>query len=291
MLGETFALASAIAWGISGTMLKMVAPRFGAVYIVAVRSVTSLLFALVVAAAVGIVDSLGTLAMFTVILLIASGSAAIVGHVSFVKALSIDQISRVFPTTNGLYIMFSVVGTIIISNESVTWRTVGGGLLVLGGIYMLSVRRQQEATRQTEGSFKLLALVLSAVTGLTWAVSVIVQNDIVEHTNPILANAIRHAAIMVIGLTMVGLSANRGVQQGSRRDYTIMFGSGLAGGVSSLLFMSALKWSSPATVVVLNSTSPLFAVPMAFLLLHERMTGKLLLGTVTSVAGVALTLS
>ena len=183
-------------------MLKMVAPRFGAVYIVAVRSVTSLLFALVVAAAVGIVDSLGTLAMFTVILLIASGSAAIVGHVSFVKALSIDQISRVFPTTNGLYIMFSVVGTIIISNESVTWRTVGGGLLVLGGIYMLSVRRQQEATRQTEGGFKLLALVLSAVTGLTWAVSVIVQNDIVEHTNPILANAIRHAAIMVIGLTM-----------------------------------------------------------------------------------------
>jgi drug/metabolite transporter (DMT)-like permease len=291
VLGETFALASAIAWGISGTMLKMVAPRFGAVYIVAVRAVTSLLFALVVAAAVGVVDSLGTLAMFTVLLLIASGSAAIVGHVSFVKALSIDQISRVFPTTNGLYIMFSVVGTIIISDESVTWRTVGGGLLVLGGIYVLSVRRQQEATRQTEGGFKLLALVLSAVTGLTWAVSVIVQNDIVEHTNPILANAIRTVVMVVIGLTMVGLSANRGVQQGSRRDYMIMFGSGLANGVSALLFMSALKWSSPATVVVLNSTAPLFAVPMAFLLLHERMTGKLLLGTVTSLAGVALTLS
>jgi drug/metabolite transporter (DMT)-like permease len=291
VLGETFALASAIAWAISGTMLKMVAPRFGAVYIVAIRAVTSLLFALVVAAAVGVMDSLGTLAMFTVLLLIASGSASIVGHVSFVKALSIDQISRVFPTTNGLYIMFSVVGTIIISDESVTWRTVGGGLLVLGGIYVLSVRRQQEATRQTEGGFKLLALVLSAVTGLTWTISVIVQNDIVEHTNLILANAIRTVVTVVISLTMVGLSANRGVQHGSRRDYTIMFGSGLAHGVSALLFMSALKWNSPATVVVLNSTAPLFAVPMAFLLLHERMTGKLLLGTVASVAGVALTLS
>ena len=291
MVGETYALTSALAWAVSGTMLKMVSPRFGAVYIVAVRSVASLLFALLVAAAVGAMDSLGALTMFTVLSIIASGVAAIVGHVSFVRALSIDQISRVFPITNGLYIMLSVLGTILISDESVTWRTVVGGLLVLGGIYVLSARRQQDATRQTDDGFGLLALALSALTGLAWAVSVIIQNDVVEDTSPVLANAVRTVVMVVMGLTMVGLSSGRRVQRGSGRDYSIIFGGGLINGLSALLFMSALKWSSPATVVVLSSTSPLFAAPMAFLVLHERMTRKLLLGTATSMAGVALTVS
>ena len=173
MIGESLALASAISWGISGTMLKMVSPRFGAVYIVAVRSVAGLLFALVAAAVLGAMSSLGDLAMITVGVLVASGVANIVGHFSFVKALSIDQISRVFPATNGLFIMFSTVGTIMVSDESVTWRTVAGGFLVLGGIYVLSARQQQDGSHRAEASFGLLALVLSGLAGLAWAMSVL----------------------------------------------------------------------------------------------------------------------
>ena len=54
MVGEIFALTSAVAWALSGTMLKMVSSRFGATYIVAVRAVGSLLIALAVAAAFGV---------------------------------------------------------------------------------------------------------------------------------------------------------------------------------------------------------------------------------------------
>ena len=72
MFGESFALAAAVAWALSGTMLKMVSSRFGATYIVAARAVASLLTALAVAAAFGVADSLGTLTVIVVLSLIAS---------------------------------------------------------------------------------------------------------------------------------------------------------------------------------------------------------------------------
>ena len=289
MVGEIFALTSAVAWALSGTMLKMVSSRFGATYIVAVRAVGSLLIALAVAAAFGVADSLGTLTVIVVLSLIASGLAAIVGHVAFVKAMSIAQFSLVFPATNALYIMFSIVAQSMISDETVTWRTVAGGVLVLGGIYVLSVRRQQETALPTDEGSRLLALALCVATGLAWAASVFVQDDAVEATSPVMANAVRTMAMVAIGLTMVGLGSNWRLPQGSRRDHLMIFGSGLVNGVSSLLFISSLKFASPATVVVVTSTAPLFAVPMAFLLLHERMTRMLVLGTTASVAGVTLT--
>lgn len=289
MTGEVFALGSAITWALSGTMLKAVSSRFGAMYIVAVRAVGSLLTALAVAAVFGVADSLGTLTVVAVILLVVSGLVAIVGHVAFVKSMSIAPLSRVFPTTNGLYIMSSIAGTIIIADEAVSWRTMAGGALVLGGIYVLSVRRQQESARPADEEFGLLALSLCLLTGIAWATSVVVQNDVVETTNPVLANAVRTMAMVAIGLAMVGAGSDRRVPHGSGRDHAMIFGSGLVNGVSALLFMSSLKFASPASVVVLNSTSPLFAVPMAFLLLHERVTRKVLLGTAASFAGIALT--
>ena len=289
MLGEAFALGSAITWALSGIMLKMVSSRFGAMYIVAVRAVASLLTALVIAAAFGAADSLGTLTVIAVLFLVVSGLFAIVGHVAFVKSLSIAPVSRVFPTTNGLYIMTSIVGTIIIADETVTWRTVAGGVLVLGGIYVLSVRRQQESAQQEDESFGLLALALCVLTGVAWSGSVLVQNDVVETTSPVLANVVRMMAMVTIGLTVIGLGSDRRIPHGSGRDHLVIFGSGLANGVSALLFMSSLKFASPASVVVLNSTSPLFAVPLAFLVLHERMTRKVFLGTAASFAGIAIT--
>lgn len=289
MLGEAFALGSAISWALSGIMLKMVSSRFGAMYIVAVRAVASMLTAVAIAAAFGVVDSLGTLTAIAVLFLVVSGLFAIVGHVAFVKSLSIAPVSRVFPTTNGLYIMTSIVGTIIIADEAVTWRTVAGGVLVLGGIYVLSVRRQQESGQQEEDRFGLLAFALCLLTGVAWSGSVLVQNDVVETMSPVLANVVRMMAMVTIGLTVIGLGSDRRVPHGSGRDHLVIFGSGLVNGVSALLFMSSLKFASPASVVVLNSTSPLFAVPMAFLVLHERMTRKVLVGTAASFAGIALT--
>lgn len=66
--------------------------------------------------------------------------------------------------------------------------------------------------------------------------------------------------------------------------------SGLLAGASTLTFVSALKWSTPATVVILNSTSPFFAVPLAFTWLHEGITRQVVLGTLACFGGVVLTL-
>ena len=46
--------------------------------------------------------------------------------------------------------------------------------------------------------------------------------------------------------------------------------------------------SGAATTAVLSSTGPLFALPMAALWLGERVTRRIVLGTVLSIAGIVL---
>ena len=160
---------------------------------------------------------------------------------------------------------------------------------MLGGIYVLSARRQRQAGQPQDEGFGPLAVALCGVTGAAWASSVFMQNEVVDATSPALANAVRMSAMVTIGLTVIALGPDRRPSRGGRRDHMVIFGSGLVNGVSALLFVTSLKFTSPATAVVLNSTSPLFAVPMAFLVLHERVTPMVALGTAASFAGIALT--
>jgi drug/metabolite transporter (DMT)-like permease len=55
-----------------------------------------------------------------------------------------------------------------------------------------------------------------------------------------------------------------------------------------MLFVLAVQRAGAAKTAVLSSTAPLFALPLAALLLGERLTGRVILGTLLSIAGVWL---
>jgi drug/metabolite transporter (DMT)-like permease len=94
-------------------------------------------------------------------------------------------------------------------------------------------------------------------------------------------------ALILVGITSLTGDIRRSSK--SRLDMSVAGVSGLLLGASTLTFTSALKWSSPATVVILNSTAPLFVVPVAITWLHERVTRRVAVGTVACFAGVVLT--
>jgi uncharacterized membrane protein len=104
------------------------------------------------------------------------------------------------------------------------------------------------------------------------------------------ANAIRmtFVALMLVGINSATGDFKR--QRTTRHDFLVVAVSGLLAGASSLTFVAALKYASPATVAILNSTAPLFLAPTAYLFLKERPTVKVLIGTVICVGGVILTL-
>ena len=135
----------------------------------------------------------------------------------------------------------------------------------------------------------LMALGFASGTSLAWAIGVMVMDNVVNTVEPIPAAAIR---ISFMALILVGITAFTGDirhRSRSRLDMSVAGVRGLLLGACTLTFTSALKWSSPATVVILNSTAPLFVVPIAITWLHERVTRRVAIGTVACFPGVVLT--
>ena len=292
MVGEMLALASAAFLGFSTALAKNVTPRISAVYLATLRLVIGALLAIVVAFAAGELIPIPQIPLKTLGILLGAGVVVLVGHVLLVKAIALDDVTRVLPATTGLYILLSVVASVLLADEQVSWWTALGGFIVLGGIYLLSISQRRDWGQQEQARLRsgLVALGMAAGVGLAWTIGVLWMDEVVKYMEPMPATAIRMSfmALLILGLAVAtGNFRRRSV---SKRDMSVVCVSGLLAGASTLTFVAALKWSTPATVVILNSTAPFFVIPLALTWLHEGITRQVVLGTIACFGGIVLTL-
>ena len=125
------------------------------------------------------------------------------------QALTQGDVSLVFPVTNGLFILFTITGSVLLFDEPVMWGIVAGGVLILSGIALVSI------SSDTQGD------------------------------------------------------------------------SGKTGGGSKRLSAFGLG----STMVVLDSTSSVFAAMLSVLYIHERITSRVALGIALSLDGIVLSLA
>jgi len=59
-------------------------------------------------------------------------------------------------------------------------------------------------------------------------------------------------------------------------------------GLGSLFYIAAVEEAGAGKTAVLTSTMPLFNLPLAVFFLKERVTPRIVLGTITCVAGISL---
>jgi drug/metabolite transporter (DMT)-like permease len=292
MEGELLALASAVFLGFSTATAKSVTRRIGVINLTTTRIGVSAVLTIVVAAIVGEAPRIAQVPLNIWGILLGTAVIVLVGHIMLAKAITLDDVSRVSPAATGLYVLLSVVISAFLSDETVSLRTAVGGAMVLGGIYTLSIRQREERMGQKEKEWKsgLMALGLASAVGLSWAIGVFIMNEVVKQVEPVTATVIRVPFMALLILGMAAATGNIRRRESSKRDLAMVYASGLLIGASTLTFVSALKWSSPATVVILNSTAPFFVMPLAILWLHERFTRQVLFRTLVCFGGVVLTL-
>jgi drug/metabolite transporter (DMT)-like permease len=292
MLGEAMALASAAFWAFGSALAKNVTSRMSAFYLSVIRYSFGALLTVVICAAAGQLLLIGETPARVLGILLGCSVVVMFGNVAFIRAIALDDVSRIFPLTNGLYIFLSVVASILFADEPVTWRTGAGGFLVLVGIYFLSTGGRRPTSEQPKKgmSLRVLAILMGTIAAVAWTVSLVGVSDAMKYVEALPANAIRmpFVALMLVGINSATGDFKR--QRTTRHDFLVVAVSGLLAGASSLTFVAALKYASPATVAILNSTAPLFLAPTAYLFLKERPTVKVLIGTVICVGGVILTL-
>lgn len=127
--------------------------------------------------------------------------------------------------------------------------------------------------------FALLSSVFAALTSILAKVGI-------EGINSNLATAIRTVVVVFMAWGMVLVTNTQGgLASISRKSWIFLILSGLATGASWMCYYRALQLGEASKVVPIDKFSTVITVLLAFLLLHEQISAKTVIGLLLITAG------
>lgn len=285
-VGALCALGSALTWAVTSLLVRTVCPPLNSVAVSVLRSLIGggLLLAWVLTT--GGLAQLGAMSRQTFALLSGSIVLAIaVGDVLFFESARLLGLARAM-TVSMTYPLMSAVLAAAFLGEPVTARVIAGSLVTLSGLALIVWTRPADGPREERTRLGLAAATAAAA---AWAVSLLVLKPAMSSLDPITTQAVR---LPLAGLLLMatpwgwgapGLMARAGRGVLARVGFLGVITAG-----SSVLFVTGVKYADIAVAAVLSSTAPLFAIPLGLLFLGERLTARAVLGTLVTVAGLAI---
>jgi DME family drug/metabolite transporter len=288
-MGELAALATALLWAASSTLAGSQTGRIPATVVGAVQFLfaTIALWVLTgVLLAAGAVEGT-TLARGLALALTALIGPGI-GDLLYFASIRLIGVARAFPISMAGSTLFTIALAAAVAGEVITGAVLAGALLVIAGIYLIAVRPAVADSPAQRLSRRGIAIVLTA--GALWAISTVMLRVVTEGVSAPVASSIRMPAAAVFAFALARATGKAAWPfHYGRRSVLILAAAGLMGaGAGSILYVLAVQEAGAARTAVLSATSPLFVLPLAALLLHERITARVGLGTVLTVAGIWL---
>jgi drug/metabolite transporter (DMT)-like permease len=252
-----------------------------------VRTVVAALLALLIYAVV-VPESPFDLPTTTLAVLLGSGLVAVMGDSAFVRAMAVEDVSKVFTVSTSLYILLSVAGSVIFMGDALSWLLVLAAAAVLIGARLV-VDQPNDVTAEARQRARqpLFALQLGVLAALFWSTSLLAVSDAMESVEPLSATALR-LPFMAIALGFIAGVRGEHRRGWTSRDLGVLAVSGCLIVGAMMLFLLSAKSSSAGTVAVLTSTSPIFVAPLAHFFLNERLTLRIASGTMTCMLGIWL---
>jgi drug/metabolite transporter (DMT)-like permease len=289
-LGGLFALSAGACWAVAsiffsvlGRHASSLAMNFGKGVVALICLLGAMLFA-----GFGSADPRGWL------LLSLSGLAGItLGDTTFFHTLARLGPRRTLLLTTLIPVLVAVLSFLFLG-ERLGVRAWGGAALCVAGVSWTMWERNVRGSGPDRGSWRQ-GLGYGLITISACAVAVILTKVGLGTVRPLDATFIRLLA-GTGGLALLGVT--RGEVGGWVKSFNTprLLGLLLLASVVGTFFgiwMSnlALYYTSATVATVLGATDPLFVLPLAALLLGERVSSRSVLGAAVAVAGVALLLT
>ena len=286
-LGSLAALGSACAWALISLLVRRLSPVFSSMTLNALRSLFAggLLSAwLVVTGGASGLESVsaGAFALLALSIVIAVG----IGDTVFFESARMLGLARAM-TVSMIYPLIATLLAALLVREPVTVPVLAGSALTLGGLALIVTARSADGHAPPE---RLWAGVGAAtIASVAWAVSVIALKPPLLEMDATTAQAVRlPVAGAVLWLTPWTRGAAAQIRGSSAGTRWALAGLGVLTAFSSVLFVAGVKYAGVAVATVLSSTAPMFAIPLGMVFLGERMAPGAILGTVVTVAGIAV---
>lgn len=285
-LGALSALGSALTWALISLLVRTLSPVFNSVTINAVRtSVGSVLLLawLFLTGATGELVSVPPKALG--FLAISTALAFGLGDTVFFESTRSLGLARAM-TVSMTYPLIAALLAWALIDEPITAGVAAGSLLTLGGLALIVTARKEQASREARFWLGLATATLASV---AWAVSVILMKPPLREVDATIAQAIRlPLAGVLLWATPWARGAAGQLKRSGKTAVWRMAWLGALTAASSVMFVAGLKYAGVAVATVLSSTAPMFAIPLGLFFLGERLAPRAVLGSLVTVAGIAI---
>ena len=238
---------------------------------------------------VGIAGSGGTIFTLksqTWVFLILSGAATGASWICYFRALQLGDVNKVAPIDKSSTVLTMVLAFLFL-NEAFSANMLIGMVLILAGTMLMIQKKEGDAPAGKSRSWFVWA-VLSAVFASLTAILGKVGIQGVESN---LGTAIRTVVVLILAWGIVfGRGLHKEIGKIDKKSWLFLALSGLATGLSWMLYYHALQEGSASIVAPIDKLSMLVTILFSFILLKEKLNRKSAVGLGLLTAGTLLLL-
>ena len=290
MMGEFAALGAAVSWAASALLYRKALSKTKPLSANIIRLTLTSVVLLVFLAAAGLIGVLANLPMSVVVLAGVSGVIGLgFGDTLYMVSLKMIGVARAVPVTC-TYPLFNLLWVALFAGEPVTWSVALGAVVIVLGVWLLSLEQKGDAGVQKNVLGKGLAVALA--TALLWSVSIAMMGLAVKETpnldDAFAINAVRVFTIAIsFAVSAPLLDKSLGfLKMNKRTVVTLIAGGIVALGLGWFLLNYSFIDTPQSRAVPISSATPLFSTLAGVLLLHEKINAKIVLGSMMIVAGI-----
>jgi drug/metabolite transporter (DMT)-like permease len=287
----------AFLWALSSTIVKSQAHKVPIVLLNALRTLPAILIYWVFLLVTGRIGEPFALPLrFWAFL---AGSTLIglaIGDLLYFQSMKYIGLGRALPLSN-VYPFFTMLWALALLDEKISLWVAGGAALIVSGAYLLAFPRGAKGIngRGQGGDLDLKGVAMALGAAVCWGASTVLLRLGLENVPVPVANVIRLSILAVI---LFGIAARRGqlaqiptlFRRENLRTLGIILSAGILGmTLGTLTFLAAVQKAGAARTSILTAAMPIFGVPFS-LILGERLTARMVWGTVLTIGGVWLTI-
>jgi drug/metabolite transporter (DMT)-like permease len=289
-LGAFCALGSGLTWAVINLMVRALAPAFNSVSINALRTTAAggLLVAWTLATG-GVAEFTSVSASHFLLLTLSIVASSAIGDTIFFESTPRVGLAPAL-TISMTYPLMAALFAVALLGEAVTARMLTGAVLTLSGLAMIVASRGGRpavAAGHPAASQYWLGFACAIVASIAWAVSAVLLKAPLRDVDAVTAQALR---MPISGLLLFATPWARGtfarVTAGGPALLWRVALLSVITAASSTLFTAGIKYAGVTVGSVLSSTAPMWAVPLGFLGLGERLSTMALVGVGLTVVGI-----
>lgn len=281
-----FALGSAFFAGVTSILAKCGIKKTDSDVATAIRTIVVLLFAWLMVGVVGSASTITALTAKTWLFLILSGCATGASWLCYFRALQLGDVNKVVPIDKSSTVLTILLALIFLGEKITLLKCLAIVLIGFGTLLMIE-KTSVTSDKASEKSWLVYA-VLSAVFASLTSILGKIGIDGVESN---LGTAIRTGVVLIMAWLIVAVKGkSQLVKTVPKGELGFICLSGLATGGSWLCYYKALQDGLASVVVPIDKLSILVSIAFSYLVFHERLTKKALVGLALIVGGTLLML-